>query len=104
MKENIITLVVNGLKVKDTKVESEDFYLLTLAAITEELGNRGNILKSNVYLAVGLPLTRFGEEKQPFIDYLSKKEEISFKFEEGVSYQNCKSFSLSTVLFRQLLR
>ena len=70
------------LEVKDTKVENEDFYLLTLAAIAKELGKRGNILKSNVYLAVGLPLTRFGEEKQPFIDYLSKKEEINFKFEE----------------------
>ena len=70
------------LEVKDTKVENEDFYLLTLAAIAKELTKRGNILKTNIYLAVGLPLTRFGEEKQPFIDYLSKNEEINFKFEE----------------------
>lgn len=70
------------LEVKNTKVENEDFYLLTLAAVAKELGKRGDIRKSNVYLAVGLPLTRFGEEKQPFIDYLSKNQEVHFKFEE----------------------
>jgi plasmid segregation protein ParM len=70
------------LEVKNTKVENEDFYLLTLAAIAKEFTKRGNITESNVYLAVGLPLTRFGEEKQPFIDYLSKNEEVYFKFEE----------------------
>lgn len=70
------------LEVKNTKVENEDFYLLTLAAIAKEFSKRGNITESNVYLAVGLPLTRFGEEKQAFIDYLSKNEEVYFKFEE----------------------
>lgn len=70
------------LEVKNTKVENEDFYILTLAAIAKEFTKRGNITESNVYLAVGLPLTRFGEEKQPFIDYLSKNEEVNFKFEE----------------------
>lgn len=70
------------LEVKNTKVENEDFYLLTLAAIAKEFTKRGNITESNVYLAVGLPLTRFGEEKQAFIDYLSKDEEVYFKFEE----------------------
>ncbi|MGB4659464.1 MAG: ParM/StbA family protein [Mobilitalea sp.] len=70
------------LEVKNTKVENEDFYLLTLAAIAKELAKRGDVRKSNVYLAVGLPLTRFGEEKQAFIDYLSKNQEVHFKFEE----------------------
>lgn len=70
------------MEVKNTKVENEDFYLLTLAAIAKELEKRGNTTEANVYLAVGLPLTRFGEEKQPFIEYLSKNEEIDFKFEE----------------------
>ena len=32
------------LEVKNTKVENEDFYLLTLAAIAKELRKRGNIL------------------------------------------------------------
>lgn len=70
------------LEVKNTKVENVDFYLLTLAAIAKEFSKRGNITESNVYLAVGLPLTRFGEEKHAFIDYLSKNEEVYFKFEE----------------------
>lgn len=47
------------LEVKKTKVENEDFYLLTLAAIAKEFSKRENITESNVYLAVGLPLTRF---------------------------------------------
>ena len=37
---------------------------------------------ADVLLSVGLPLTRFGAEKQDFIDYLSKKKEVSFLFEK----------------------
>nr|WP_207725146.1 ParM/StbA family protein [Anaerocolumna cellulosilytica] len=70
------------LEIKNTKVENDDFYLLTLAAIAKELEKRGNITEATVYLAVGLPLTRFGEEKQAFIEYLSKNQEVQFKFEE----------------------
>lgn len=69
-------------KVKDSKVEDNEFYLLTLVGIAKELQNRGGMTEANVYLAVGLPLTRFGEEKQQFIDYLSKNEEVNFKFSE----------------------
>ncbi len=69
-------------KVKDSKVEDEEFYLLTLVSIAKELENRGGITEANVYLAVGLPLTRFGEEKQSFIDYLSRNEEVIFSFSE----------------------
>ena len=69
------------IEVKDTKVENNDFYLLTLAAIAKELSNR-NLTEANVYLAVGLPLTRFGEEKQAFIDYLKKDKEVTFKYAE----------------------
>lgn len=69
-------------EVKNSKVEDEDFYLLSLVAIAKELENRGCMTEANVYLAVGLPLTRFGEEKQAFIDYLSRKEDITFKLSE----------------------
>ena len=37
------------------KTETEDFFLLTLAAIGEELAFRGRT-QANIYLAVGLPL------------------------------------------------
>ena len=33
-------------------------------------------------MAVGLPLTRFGDEKKDFISYLSKAKEVSFIFEK----------------------
>lgn len=69
------------IEVKNTKVDNNDFYLLTLAAIAKELKNR-NLTDANVYLAVGLPLTRFGEEKQAFIDYLQKDKEVTFKYAE----------------------
>ena len=50
-------------EVKDTKVEDDSFYLLTLAAVAKELKRRG-LAEAKVFLAVGLPLTRFGAEKK----------------------------------------
>ena len=46
-------------EVKDTKVEDDSFYLLTLAAVARELKRRG-LAEAKVFLAVGLPLTRLG--------------------------------------------
>ena len=67
-------------EVKDTKVEDDSFYLLTLAAVAKELKRRG-IAEAKVFLAVGLPLTRFGAEKNDFIKYLTKNKRVSFKYE-----------------------
>ncbi len=69
------------LEVRDLKVENDNFYILTLAAVAKELNRRG-LRNANVLLSVGLPLTRFGAEKQDFINYLSKKKEVTFKFEK----------------------
>lgn len=69
------------LEVKDTKVTDDNFYILTLAALAKELEHRG-MRNANVLLAVGLPLTRFGAEKQDFIDYFMRNRDISFKFEK----------------------
>lgn len=69
------------MEVKDNKFETQDFYLLTLAAIAKELSLR-NRRNAEVLLAVGLPLTRFGEERKPFIDYLMKNKDVKFVFEE----------------------
>ena len=65
------------LMVKDTKVTDDNFYLLTLAAIAKELKTRG-IYNVDIFLSVGLPLTRFGAEKENFIKYLSRKKEVVF--------------------------
>ena len=68
------------LEVRDTKVENNNFYILTLAAVAKELNRRG-MRNANVFLSVGLPLTRFGAEKQDFIRYLSGKKEVVFQYE-----------------------
>ena len=69
------------LEVKDTKVTDENYYMLTLAAVEKELKIRGR-KTAHVLLAVGLLLTRFGDEKKDFVSYLSKKKEVSFTFEK----------------------
>ena len=67
-------------EVKDTKVEDDSFYLLTLAAVAKELKRRG-LKDAKVFLAVGLPLTRFGAERNDFIKYLTKNKRVDFKYE-----------------------
>lgn len=69
------------LKVKDSKVEDENYYLLSLAATAKELERLGK-RTANVYWAVGLPLTRFGKEKEAFIKYLNQNREVTFKYEK----------------------
>ena len=69
----------NRLEVKDTKVTDDNYYILTLAALAKELERREK-RNSHVYIAAGLPIGRFGAEKQDFIDYLSQNKEVDFKF------------------------
>ena len=68
------------LKVKDTKVEDDNYYLLTLAAIAKELKLKGK-RSGTLLLAVGLPLTRFGAEKSDFIRYLMRARNVTYLFE-----------------------
>ncbi|MEH2959842.1 ParM/StbA family protein [Candidatus Merdisoma sp. JLR.KK006] len=70
------------LEVRELKVENDNFYILTLAAVAKELNRRG-MRNANVLLSVGLPLTRFGAEKQDFISYLARDKEVAFRFEKG---------------------
>ena len=78
--------VVGGkrLEVQDTKVQDDNYYFLTLAAIAKELQVR-NIKKARAFLGVGLPLTRFATERDEFLKYLNRDKDINFKF-EGVNY------------------
>lgn len=48
------------------KMENDNYYLLTLAAIAKELKQRGEKAECSVKLAAGLPLAGFGREKKPF--------------------------------------
>jgi plasmid segregation protein ParM len=68
-------------EVKETKVEDESFLLLTYAAIAKELKRR-DVTDTKVFLAVGLPLTRFGAERADFIKYLMAEKDVRFKYEK----------------------
>ena len=53
------------------KMENDNYYLLTLAAIAKELKQRGEKAECSVNLAAGLPLAGFGREKKPFREFLN---------------------------------
>lgn len=68
------------------KTITEDYYLLTLAAIAKELEHRGAEHTSNIHLAAGLPLTNFGRDKKKFRAYLFRDgKPVSFRY-EGSDY------------------
>ena len=78
--EGVIEAKARETVAKDTKVEDDSFYLLTLAAVAKELKKRG-LSDAKVFLAVGLPLTRFGAERNNFIKYLTKNKRVDFRYE-----------------------
>lgn len=65
------------------KTQDDSYFLLTLAALAKEVNMRSGTHESEVVLAAGLPLTRFGLDKQSFREYLmrSPQEAHSFEFE-----------------------
>lgn len=68
------------------KTQTEDYYLLTLAAIAKELEHRGAEHTASVHLAAGLPLTSFGRDKKSFRSYLYRDgRAIPFRY-EGQDY------------------
>ncbi|RHR26316.1 plasmid segregation actin-type ATPase ParM [Clostridium sp. AF19-22AC] len=71
------------------KTANDNYYLLTMAAIAKEIRYRKAEKKTRVVLAAGLPLAGFGREKQPFREYLFRKEQpLCFRYEnEGYEIQ-----------------
>lgn len=64
------------------KTATEDYYLLTLAAIAMELEARKLPGEAEVILAAGLPLTSFGRDKKAFRQYLLRDSKpIDFRYE-----------------------
>ena len=55
------------------KMENENYYLLTLAAIAKEIRQRGVKTECSVTIAAGLPLAGFGREKKSFREYSKPK-------------------------------
>ena len=61
------------------KTADEDYLKLTMAAIAKELNRRG-LTEAPVYLAVGLPLTGVGQQKDSFIRYLTQVRNLEYTF------------------------
>ena len=72
--------------IQKNKTQTEDYYLLTLAAIAKELAYRNAGTAADIHLAAGLPLTSFGRDKKVFQDYLCRGgKPVSFRY-EGQDY------------------
>jgi len=66
------------------KMQDMDYYILTLAAIANELNLR-DVFSASVHLAVGLPLTWVSRQKDAFKQYLLQNESVDFCF-RGAEY------------------
>ena len=67
------------------KMRDEDYYILTLAAIAEEL-HASNLTSAQVHIAAGLPLTWVSGQKDAFREYLTRNYHAAFTF-RGVEYR-----------------
>ena len=78
-KSKFYVIGESHLVYQGNKTDSEDFYILTLAAFAEELKFRG-LHEANVILAVGLPLAWMKSQGADFKRYLMKEQELHFEF------------------------
>ena len=63
------------------KTADEDFYILTLASIAAELSTE-QITEANVYLALGLPTTWTGRQREEYRRYMMRKPDVRFTFND----------------------
>ena len=78
-KDKFYVIGKSHLVYQGNKTDSEDFYILTLAALAEELKFRG-LHEANVILTVGLPLAWMKSQGADFKRYLIKEQELHFEF------------------------
>lgn len=65
------------------KTANDNYYLLTMAALAQEIRYRRAERKEKIVLAAGLPLASFGREKTAFREYLFRKEQpLRFRYED----------------------
>ena len=69
---------------RSDKMNDDDYYLLTLAAIARELNLR-HVTDAAVFVAAGLPLTWLGSQKETFRQYLLRDDHADFRF-DGKDY------------------
>ncbi len=78
-KDKFYVIGESHLVYQGNKTDSEDFYILTLAALAEELKFRG-LHEANVTLAAGLLLAWMKSQGADFKRYLMKEQELHFEF------------------------
>ncbi len=78
-KDRYYVIGENHLIYQGNKTDSDEFHILTLAALAEELKFRG-IPEANVTLAVGLPLAWAKAQAADFKKYLMQEQELHFEF------------------------
>ena len=84
-KDKFYVIGESHLVYQGNKTDSEDFYILTFAALAEELKFRG-LHEANVILAVGLPLAWMKSQGADFRHYLMKEQELHFEFRKERYY------------------
>ena len=68
------------------KTINDNYYLLTMAALAQEIRSRGAPTECTVRIAAGLPLTSYGRDKPKFRSYLLRPSQpVQFRY-EGVEY------------------
>ena len=63
------------------KTADEDFYILTLASIAAELSTE-QITEANVHLALGLPTTWTGRQREEYRRYMMRRPDVRFTFND----------------------
>ena len=63
------------------KTADEDFYVLTLASIASELATE-QITEANVHLALGLPTTWTGRQREEYRRYMMRNPDVQFIFND----------------------
>lgn len=78
-KEKYYVIGESHLVYQGNKTDSQDFFILTLAGLAEELKFRG-LHEANVVLAVGLPLAWAKAQSAEFKKYLLQTTDLEFMF------------------------
>ena len=78
-KDKYYVIGENHLIYQGNKTDSQDFFILTLAGLAEELKFRG-LHEAKVMLAVGLPLAWAKSQAADFKKYLMQEQELFFSF------------------------
>ncbi|WP_394917050.1 hypothetical protein [uncultured Robinsoniella sp.] len=73
-------------KHRAVKTDTQDYYILTLAAISEELKRQPNLKCAEIVIAAGLPYSYFSSQKNEFKKYLLQNNTIKYKY-EGILYE-----------------